>query len=104
MMVERLGRIDDELAARVVVGLGLPAPDVAVENPDVDPSPSLAMVTDDAYPPDGRVVHILAGDGCDVAGIRTVQAALVEKWVTPHVVATHKGTIVGNDGSELTVD
>ncbi len=104
LMVERLGRVDTELAARVVVGLGLPAPDVKVENPDVAPSPTLAMITEDTYPPDGRVVHILANVGCDVAGVKAMQAALLASGITPHVVATHKGAIVGADGTELTVD
>jgi catalase len=104
LMVERLGRIDDELVARVVVGLGLPAPDVTVENPNVEPSPTLAMITEDTYPPDGRVVHILANDGCDTAGVKALQAVLLASGITPHVVATHKGAIVGRDGDELTVD
>ena len=41
----------------------------------LDASPALSMVTDNAYPVDGRVVQILANDGCDLAGIRVVQAS-----------------------------
>jgi catalase len=51
------------------------------------------------------VVHILANDGADLAGIRTVRDALFAVGVTPHVVATHKGAIAGKRrGDELTVD
>jgi hypothetical protein len=35
------------------------------------PSPALRMVKNVAYPPDGRVVQILAADGCDLASVRT---------------------------------
>jgi catalase len=64
------------------------------------------MVTDNSYPPDGRVVHILANDGADLAGIRAVRDALLAAGVTPHVVATHKGAIAGGGrrADELTVD
>ncbi len=63
------------------------------------------MITENTYPPDGRVVHILANDGADLAGIRTVRDALFAVGVTPHVVATHKGAIAGKRrGDELTVD
>ena len=58
-------------------------------------SPALAMVTEDAYPPDGRVVQILADDGADLAGIRAVRDALVAAGAAAHVVATHKGAIAG---------
>ncbi|MEY2449450.1 MAG: catalase, partial [Acidimicrobiaceae bacterium] len=118
-MVARLALIDDELAARVCVGLGLPAPsgrDGEAEGADgdavpdptagLDSSPTLSMVTEDNYPPDGRVVHILANDGADLAGIRTVRDALFAAGVTPHIVATHKGAITGGArrADELIVD
>jgi catalase len=124
-MVTRLMLVDTELARRVSVGLGLPAP-LFVTSPPPDPadglasdeepfidasggldaSPALAMVTDNAYPVDGRVVQILANDGCDLAGIRIVQSAILAAGAVPHVVATHKGNIVGpgRRGDQLTVD
>jgi catalase len=69
-------------------------------------SPALSMVTDEVFPPDGRVVHILANDGADLAGIAALQDALLEAGAAPHVIATHKGAIAGTgDGpAELTVD
>lgn len=124
-MILRLALIDLDLARRVCIGLGLPAPtlpeiapraaddaersDPTLEAvPDatggVSESPALAMVTDNAYPVDGRVVQILANDGCDLAGIRALQAALIAAGAVPHVIATHKGVIVGRRVDELTVD
>jgi catalase len=111
-MVGRLAFVDRELVTRVCFGLGLPVPAVPdASDGDADRggadlvSPSLAMITENKYPVDGRVVHILANDGCDLAGIRTLQAALIEAGAVPHVIATHKGAIAGRRrGDELTVD
>ncbi|MCU1367620.1 MAG: putative catalase, partial [Ilumatobacteraceae bacterium] len=129
-MVTRLSLIDAALAARICIGLGLPAPLPADEQllataaddsdgtGDLEPgfvpdasgglqtAPSLAMITDDVFPVDGRVVQILANDGCDLNGIRALQTALIAAGVTPHVVATHKGAISGpgRKADELTVD
>jgi catalase len=117
-MVARLALIDTELAARICIGLGLPAPTAtavtAMDASDIEAAPdatgglevasSLAMITEDVYPLDGRVVQILANDGCDLNGIRTLQAAIVAAGATAHVVATHKGAIRGRRTDELTVD
>jgi catalase len=129
-MVSRLALIDGGLAQRVCFGLGLPGPmppDMVgapgqdpdddrsrnADDPDavaidatggVESSPALAMITADAYPIDGRVVHILANDGCDLTGIRALQTALLKAGAVPHVVATHKGAIRGRGKDELVVD
>jgi len=105
-MVGRLVLIDRGLAARVCVGLGLPvpaAPPVNSDTPDapdatggLSASPALAMVTENVYPLHGRVVHVLADDGADLAGIRSLRDSLREVGITVHVVATHKGTIAGS--------
>jgi catalase len=64
------------------------------------------MITDETFPVDGRVVHILANDGADLAGVTALKDALLAAGAAPHVIATHKGAIAGaGDGpSELTVD
>lgn len=59
----------------------------------VTESPALAMVTEDVYPPDGRLVQILADDGADLAGIRLLKEALIAAGAAVQVVATHKGRI-----------
>jgi catalase len=106
-MLVRLAQIDTTLCARVAEGLGLPPPDQQQPVADVSPSPALAMLTGEMYPVDGRVVQILANDGCDLGGIRVLQDALLAAGVTAHVVAPHKGAIAGagrRRNDELTVD
>jgi catalase len=121
-MVTRLMLVDPELAQRVSFGLGLPTPEFGVsgdassadmdENPAPDAtagrdsSPALSMVTEDLYPVDGRVVQILTNDGCDLNGVRALQAALLAAGAVPHVIATHKGAIAGGGrkADQLTVD
>ena len=118
-MVIRLALVDATLAARVCFGLGLPTPTPPAgrsngSNADaradgdaaLAPSPALAMVSENTYPVDARVVHILANDGADLAGIRALKAAVQQAGATPHVIATHKGAIAGRGRrvDELTVD
>ena len=131
-MVTRLGLVDTQLAARLSIGLGLPMPSaelvLAGDADDIadagsgkvgadaeprfvpDPtggiaaSPRLAMITDNVYPVDGRIVQILANDGCDLNGIRAMQTAILAAGATPPVVATHKGVIRGRKADELMVD
>ena len=62
------------------------------------------MVTAEVFPLAGRVVHILASDGCDVDGIRELQMSLLAAGVTPHIIAPYKGEISGGDGDSLLVD
>jgi catalase len=109
-MLERLTLIDGDLARRVGVGLGISVETVDDTADTVDDSPSLSMVTDESFPVDGRVIHILTSDGADLAGIDRLRQAIVAKGATPHVIATHKGAIAGRGGdepnapTELTVD
>jgi len=71
----------------------------------VSSSPALAMVTENSWPVDGRVVHILACDGADLVGIRAVQEAVVAAGAVPHVIAPHKGAIRDASGDdEVPVD
>lgn len=106
-MMVRLAQIDTALCARVAEGLGLLPPDQEPLVAEVSPSPALAMVTGELYPVDGRVVQVLANDGCDLGGIRVLHDALLAAGVTTHVVAPHKGAIAGagrRRNDELTVD
>jgi catalase len=104
-MLMRLTLIDGDLARRVGVGLGIPV-DTRNSPRSEEGSPALAMVTDEEFAVDGRVVHILANDGADLAGIDALKDALVAASAAPHVIATHKGAISGNGQGpdELTVD
>ena len=107
-MLTRLALVDRELAQRIGTGLGLR---VAAPSRNgrggrtrtVESSPALAMVTDEPWPVDGRVVHVLAADGADLEGVDRLRGMLVAAGVAVHVVATHKGAIATGD-RELTVD
>ncbi len=103
-MLERLALIDGELAQRVGMGLGLTVAATGDPRPDVEVSPSLAMITDGAFPVDGRVVHILAADGADLAGIVTLKDTLLAGGAVAYLIATHKGAVTGTGDDQLTVD
>ena len=70
-------------------------PDAPDASGGLTESPALAMVTEDLWPPDGRVVQILADDGADLTGLKAVRDAIVAAGAAAHVVATHKGHIAG---------
>ncbi len=126
-MVERLHRIEPELARRVSLGLGLGTVPAIVETTaaqgrdsrltdqietaidasgGVETSAALMMVDGHSYPVDGRVVQILVDDGGDLAGVRALQQQLTDAGVTVHVVAPHKGAVTGGRrrGDPLPVD
>jgi catalase len=105
-MLMRLSLVDADLAERIGLGLGLTPAEPPSANGErmrpeevrdptggIESSPALAMVTDDTWPIDGRVVQILAADGCDLAGVRMVQEQLIAVGAVPHIVAPHKGVI-----------
>jgi catalase len=90
--LECLARIDERLASTVALGLGLPAPEPAVEHDDVSASPALSQVGSQ-WPVDGRMVGIVVDSGSDpdvVAGL--VESLAAEKLV-PLLVAPHGGPI-----------
>jgi catalase len=105
-MIFRLAQVDRGLAARVAEGLGATVPDTEVMAKDFTVSPALRMVKDKLFPPDARVVQILATDRCDLASVRTLKDELVAAGLAVHVVAPHKGAILGagRKPEELTVD
>jgi catalase len=103
-MLVRLALVDADLARRVGTGLGIPVEAGRTRRREVEPSPALAMITEDEFPIDGRVIHILANDGADLAGVDALKEAFVAAGAAPHVIATHKGAIAARDGSEVTVD
>lgn len=117
-MLTRLAAVDTDLARRVSVGLGVAVderPDGGIGLGIAPPgeggagalveSPALAMITAQPFPVDARVVQILVGHGADLAGIRTVRDTLAAGAAVPHLVAAHKGAILGRrKNDELTVD
>ena len=63
-------------------------------------------LTGQRYPVDGRVVHILATDGSDLAGVKAIRDQIIAAGAVAHVIAPHKGTISGatRRAGELLVD
>ena len=119
-MLTRLDAIAPELGARVAMGLGAPVArrdgggiaglvtGAAGGAGEATVSAALSMNADLAYPVDGRVVQVLAADGADLAGVRSVRDILLGAAAMVHVVAPHKGAIAGRTSrrvtDELTVD
>ena len=106
-MLFRLAQVDPAIAARVCEGLGAALPQAEKVSLDFTPSPALRMVKDEVFPADGRVVQILATDGCDLGSVRALKDDLIAAGLAVHVVAPHKGAIRGagrKSSDELTVD
>ncbi|THA75607.1 catalase [Streptomyces sp. A0642] len=99
--LEALARIDGELCERVAAGLGLPAPapEEALASPQ--PSPALSQVGG-TWPPDGRVVGIVADDSMDLAAVRSARSAVLDAGMVPLVVAPAGGKLDA-DGDPVTV-
>ena len=123
-MVAMLARVNENLAARVAEGLGLPAIP-KLELPinqsipaDGDPaefeprafgrplaeSPALSMARTVKDTIETRKVAILATDGADAASVKAVQDALLAAGAQGKIVATHLGALTAADGDELPID
>ncbi|MEU1494209.1 catalase [Streptomyces sp. NPDC005776] len=96
-----LARIDGELCAQVAAGLGLPAPEADGALADPDPSPALSQLGQ-VWPVDGRVIGIVADKDADLAGVRTVCAAVRQGGMVPLVIAP-AGGVLDPDGDPITV-
>lgn len=96
-----LANIDPELCEGVATGLGLPAPKPTEPLADVRPSPALSQVGR-VWPVDGRVIGIVADDGCDLDGVRQVRRAALDGGMVPLVIAPAGGTL-GTDGDPIPV-
>ena len=60
-------------------------------------SPALSIMPSAPAPVAGRVVGILAGDGVDGAGLRSLVKALSAAGAVAQVIASHGGSIAGNE-------
>ncbi|MFD6418284.1 catalase [Streptomyces sp. NPDC060194] len=96
-----LANIDPFLCEQVAAGLGLPAPAATVKLVDPDPSPALSQLGE-TWPPDGRIIGIVADDGCDLDGVRAVQREITAAGMVPLVVAPAGGKL-DSGGEPVTV-
>ncbi|MFI2669366.1 catalase [Streptomyces albidoflavus] len=96
-----LARIDTDLCEQVATGLGLPAPAAGEPLPEPSPSPALSQVGQ-TWPPDGRIVGIVADAEADLAGVRSLRESLLESGMVPLVIAPAGGKL-GTGADAVTV-
>ena len=86
-----LAQVDASLAAGVATRLGLVAPEVEAVPAGVV-SPTLAQVTDDVWPVEGRVVGVVLAAG-DAAGPLALCDALTAAGATVRLIAPRPGSV-----------
>ncbi|MEV6552442.1 catalase [Streptomyces sp. NPDC051597] len=89
-----LANIDTQLCEKVAEGLGLPAPEATVPLADATPSPALSQLGN-TWPPDGRVVGIVADDTAHLDGVRGARQAVLDAGMVPLVIAPAGGVLDG---------
>jgi catalase len=96
-MLDRFNQVDHELAKRVAIGLGMPAPTAPVSENHGQTSAALSQehTTKTAK---GRKVAILAADGVDGAQLATLKHALSAMKISTEIVSKMGGTIATADG------
>jgi catalase len=106
-MLELLNFVDHQLVTLVAEGLGLPAPTEVTPNHG-QKSPALSIQTMLEKMPEktikSRRIAILAADGVNAQEVMTLQQALKQQGAHTKIVATHGGTIKGDDGEEIPVE
>lgn len=107
-MVGHLIHIDDELAQRVAMDLGLdamptaPATAVAVKN--MDHSPALQIIGKMKDTLEGRCIGILINDGSDGKAIAAVKKAILDAGAMVKIIAPKIGGAKLADGSLMPAD
>ncbi len=93
-----LAHVDAELTKLVSANLGKTAPKGKPAKGAQD-SPALSLMPAVPSPVTGRVVGMIATDGVDDAGLRSISKALTAAGALVVVIAPHGGTISGTAGS-----
>lgn len=102
-MVNLFNHVDHELAKKVAMGIGIPAPTQPVSENHGKSSPALSQenTTKTAI---GRKVAILATDGVNGEQITAVKTILKDAGVEAEIVSKFKGMIKSAQGEEIMVD
>ncbi|KIA65205.1 catalase [Nocardia vulneris] len=87
-----LRQIDEQLAATVAQGLGLPLDGKAGKKVEVVVSPALSQLGG-KWPTDGRIIGVFADDTTDAAALAGTVAAIADQSMTPLVIAPHGGEL-----------
>ncbi len=100
-MVSNLRNVDEDLAARVADGLGIPLPDkspAARDAVDMPPSDALSIHKNMKGTLEGRKVGILIADGSDADMLAKVESAITDAKATAMIVAPKIGGAKLSDG------
>jgi catalase len=107
-MVGHLRHIDQDLAQRVGVGLGMPklppAPAAALAPQELASSPALQLIGKMKDTLEGRAIGMLIGEGSDAASIAAVKKAVTAAGARVKIVAPTIGAVNLSDGSLLKID
>jgi catalase len=106
-MVGNLRNVDEELAKRVAMGLGiaLPKKSKAAREPlDLDPSPALSIQKNMQPTLQGRSVGVLYADGSDAAAVKRVRKAVEAAGAKVVLIAPRIGGARLSDGEMLKAD
>jgi catalase len=87
-----LARIDGGLAADVATGLGMPAPEPAVDAEEVTPSPALSQLGD-TWPVEGRTVAVVVDATADADAVLALTEALRAERLVPLLLAPTGGPV-----------
>jgi catalase len=105
-VVEQLGRIDADLAARVAEGVGVALPS-APRTLEPTPSPALSQTSENLRG-DGsistRQIAVLVQDGVDGGQLASLKDALGGRGAIVEALGPHDGSVRGADGSAVPVE
>jgi catalase len=102
-MLMRFNMVDGELAKRIAMGLGMPAPTEA--GPENHGQKSAALSQEDTTKTaKGRKVAILAADGVNGDQLASIEGELEAAHVSTEIVSKFGGTIKNAEGGEIEVD
>jgi catalase len=102
-MLDRFNHVDRELAQRVAIGLGMPAPTAPATENHGQTSAALSQ-ENTTKTAKGRKVAILAADGVDGSQLATLKHALSAMKISTEIVSKTGGTIATADGGQIEVD
>lgn len=108
-MVSHLLNIDEEMANKVAMKLGLmtmPKPaDAAVQTRmDLPPSAALSVMKNGPDNIQGRKIGILVTDGVDLPFLQTLKELVKSKGATVEIVAPTIGGVTSSDGTRIEAD
>ncbi len=105
-MVSHLLNIDETLAGKVALGLGIvelpKVADAAVEpRQDLEPSPALSIIENGPDRFEGRKLGMLLTDGSDAGLVKSLMSAIEQEKAVVEIIAPKIGGVTLSDGTFL---